>query len=64
MTFVIFSDEPAFILRHARVAADALIVAEDLAAEGREDVRITTPEGLTLPLRQFAILVREQRFAA
>lgn len=64
MNYVIFSDDPTFILRHARLPADALIIAEDLAKEGRPDVRITTPEGETLPLRQFAILVRSDDFAA
>ncbi len=60
MNYVIFSDDPAFILRHARVAGDALIIAQDLAGGGRPDVRISTPEGETLPLRQFAIRVREE----
>lgn len=64
MTYVIFSDDPAFILRHALVASDALIIAEDLANGGRADVRISTPEGETLALRQFAILVRSSDFAA
>jgi hypothetical protein len=64
MNYVISSAEPAFILRHARAASDALIVAEDLAGEGREDVTITTPEGERLALRRFAILLRETRSAA
>jgi hypothetical protein len=64
MNYVISSDESGFVLRHARVATDALIIAEDLAAEGRSDVKVTTPDGETLPLRQFAIVVREARSAA
>ena len=64
MNYVISSDEPAFVVRHARVASDALMIAEDLANEGRTDVKVTTPEGQALPLRQFAILVREDRSAA
>lgn len=59
MSYVISSDKPAFILRHARVASDALVIAEDLAAEGRNDVIVTTREGERLSLRQFTIALRE-----
>lgn len=60
MNYVVSSHDPAFVMRHARAASDALVVAGDLADEGRTDVKVTTPDGEILPLRAFAILVREQ----
>lgn len=60
MNYVISSDEPAFVLRHARIAGGALIIAQDLAAEGRTDVKVTYPDGTALPLRQFAVLLRSE----
>ena len=51
---------PALV--QVQVARDALLLAEDLAEQGKEDVEITNPEGETLPLRQFAILLRSAEF--
>lgn len=43
----------------ARIASDALVMAEDLVAQGWTDVRIETPEGEVHPVRRFARLLRE-----
>lgn len=43
----------------AKVASDALVMAEDLVARGHDGVRITTPLGDTYPVKQFAALLRE-----
>lgn len=58
MNYVISSDQTEGQNLTARVAGDALILAEDLVAHGWTNVRINTPEGATLPLRQFAALLR------
>jgi hypothetical protein len=58
VNYVISSDQTEGQNLTARVAGDALILAEDLAAQGWTNVRITTPEGETLALRQFAALLR------
>ena len=64
MTYVISSGDPTFVLRYARTPSDALIIAEDLAQDGRSDVKVLTPQGETLPVRLFEVLVREQQVAA
>lgn len=46
----------------ARVAADALVLAEDLAAQGKEGIVIRTPDGTLFSLRQFALAVRTSGF--
>jgi hypothetical protein len=52
--FVISCDDGAEAQMVAKLASDALTMAEDLAGQGWRDVRITTPEGETYPLKAFA----------
>jgi hypothetical protein len=52
--FVISFDDGAEARMAARLASDALIMAEDLAGQGSRQVRITTPGGETYPLKVFA----------
>lgn len=59
MTYVILYDGGDGDVLTAKVAADALVMAEDLVAHGWADVRVKTPEGEVYPMRQFARLLQE-----
>lgn len=45
-----------------RAAADALVLAEDLSAEGKAGIVIRAPDGTLFSLRQFAQAVRTSGF--
>lgn len=61
MSYVIACDDPGFEPVCAKVASDALILAQDLAEQHKGGVRISLPDGETLQLRQFAALLRIDR---